>query len=389
VTTAVALLGDASTRASADSLSNVELFAGAGGLALGLSHAGFRPALLVDSNERACETLRANCPDAGEDWPVECAAVENLEYEKYDGIDLLSAGAPCQPFSVGGQLRGESDPRNMFPEVVRAVRELRPRAFVLENVRGLTFPRVREYFEYLLAELRTPSRRRKPEEDWKAHYASLVSSSEESHDYRVYWKVMNTADFGLAQNRPRLVVVGLHKDEPDFVWPQPTHNREALIQALYKDEYWTDHEVLGDIRDAVRETLPEEPEELVKGERWLTLRDVLKRLGPPGSRPEDPSHVLVPGARLYEKHTGSVLDWPAKTVKAGVHGCPGGEHIVIQDDGTHRYLTVRECAALQGFPDNYVLPSRRTHAMLQLGNAVPVVLAEAVGLALAEVLRHE
>jgi len=100
----------------------------------------------------------------------------------------------------------------------------------------------------------------------------------------------------------------------------------------------------------------------------------------------DPLHTYVGGARLYAKHTGSALDWPAKTVKAGVNGSPGGEHIVIQDSGYFRYLTVRECARLQGFPNRYELPNLRGKAMRQLGNAVPVPLAEAMGRRLAEVL---
>jgi DNA (cytosine-5)-methyltransferase 1 len=120
------------------------------------------------------------------------------------------------------------------------------------------------------------------------------------------------------------------------------------------------------------------------------LRDLLAHLGPPSrsvATASDAAHVYVPGARLYAKHTGSSLDWPAKTVKAGVNGSPGGEHIVVRDGGYFRYLTVRECAALQGFPKRYRLPATRGRAMKQLGNAVPVPLAEAVGRRLAEVLR--
>jgi DNA (cytosine-5)-methyltransferase 1 len=107
----------------------------------------------------------------------------------------------------------------------------------------------------------------------------------------------------------------------------------------------------------------------------------------PGDKLADPAHVVVPGARLYPKHTGSRLDWVAKTVKAGVHGTPGGEHIVLLDDGSHRYLTVRECALLQGFAVDYALPEKRTPAMRQLGNAVPVAVAEALGKQLDTILR--
>jgi DNA (cytosine-5)-methyltransferase 1 len=202
----------------------------------------------------------------------------------------------------------------------------------------------------------------------------------------VDWRLLNAADYGLPQHRVRLVVVGMRADQAAWSWPEPTHSRAALIHALRADDYWDQHEVPDRVRRQVRRRLPPlhagSPEE-----RWVTLRDVVRRLGPPSSSPNgDPSHVLVPGARLYPRHTGSPLDWPAKSVKAGVHGSPGGEHVLLRDTGTFRYLTVRECAALQGFPDDYALPSLRGHAMRQLGNAVPVGLAEALGKRMAKAL---
>jgi DNA (cytosine-5)-methyltransferase 1 len=311
--------------------------------------------------------------------------VKNLSYERFEGIDVLSAGAPCQPFSQGGRLRGEDDERNKFPEVVRAIREAQPRAFILENVRGLLFPRVRPYFEYLLAELRMPSRRVRKGEDWTEHLARLRRVPKRQHDYCVEWRILNAADFGLAQCRPRLVVVGLRDDEGEWTWPTPTYTREALIDALWRDEYWDEHGVSARVRNTVRRGL--QRAKGATGRRWRTLRDLTKELGPPPASPNgDPSHVLVPGARLYARHTGSRLDWPAKTIKAGVHGAPGGEHIILSDNGRFRYLTVRECAMLQGFPRRYKLPDLRSHAMRQLGNAVPVPLAAAVGTRLRKVL---
>jgi DNA (cytosine-5)-methyltransferase 1 len=379
-----------------DRLRSVELFAGAGGMALGLKRAGFQSKLLVDFDTRSCETLRANRhrlmshPDA----KIRGADVRELDYAAYEGIDLVSAGAPCQPFSQGGRLRGEDDDRNMFPEAIRAIRDMRPRAFFLENVRGLLFPRARPYFDYLLAELRAPSRSIRSGEDWLAHRDALETIAKEAHEYRVYWRLVNAADFGLAQSRPRLVIVGLRVGEGEWTWPAATHSREALLRELHAERYWDAHDVAAKVRHRVRDSLPPRSHEIGYGvgRRWRTLRDLSRRLGPPvrsrGSA-ADPNHVFVSGARLYSKHMGSVLDWPAKTVKAGVHGSPGGEHIIVRDTGSYRYLTVRECAALQGFPKRYVLPELRSHAMRQLGNAVPVPLAEAIGRQLAEVLRGE
>jgi DNA (cytosine-5)-methyltransferase 1 len=372
-------------------LRSLELFVGAGGLALGLRRSGFRADLLVDWDEHAYQTLRTNRTAPGRStmgWPIEKEDVRRLTYDEYDDVDLLAAGAPCQPFSQGGRLRGEDDDRNMFPEVIRAIREVEPRAFLLENVRGLLFRSVRPYFDYLLAQLRQPSRKRKKDEDWEDHLARLNAVPEWRHEYRVYWRVVNAADFGVAQNRPRLVVIGLRIDETkDWEWPEATHSRVALLRALAGDDYWREHGVPKRIREAVRETLPKKLPPEDGRERWRTLRDLTAELGSPTKRVNgDAAHVFVPGARLYDRHTGSRLDWPAKTVKAGVHGAPGGEHIVLKDDGSYRYLTVRECAALQGFPRRYALPELRSHAMRQLGNAVPVPLAEAFGKKLVEVL---
>ncbi len=366
----------------------VELFAGAGGLALGLHRAGFRTALAVDWDERAYETLKANKRKYTRGWDLKREDVRKLDYATLElgDVDIVSAGAPCQPFSIGGRLRGEGDPRNMFPEVVRAVRELRPRAFLFENVRGLLFPRARPYFDYILAQLSNPSRTRRADEDWLAHKAALDRIPEALHEYRVEWRLLNAADFGLPQNRPRLVVVGVHVEEAGtFSWPDASHSKGALVNALLGESYWDEHDVPDGICEDARIGLRECDDDGLA--RWATLRDVTARLGAPllGGEDGDPSHRFIPGARLYKKHAGSRLDWPAKTVKAGVHGCPGGEHIVLLDDGSHRYLTLRECAALQGFPDDYVLDEVRTPALRQLGNAVPVALAEAIGRSLAAV----
>lgn len=384
---------DRRSTSNAGTLRSVELFAGAGGLALGLKRAGFVPSLLLDFDEASVTTLRANRDRllGGGGGNIRCDDVRDLGYDAYQGIDLVSAGAPCQPFSQGGRLRGEDDDRNMFPEAIRAIREIRPRAFLLENVRGLLFPRARPYFDYLLAELAAPSRARRSGETWEEHKRALDVIPEESHEYRVHWSLVNAADYGLAQARPRLMIVGVRSDEGEWCWPAATHDRRALLRELHANRYWDAHEVPDRVRRAVRRKLPPNSEEhgYGFGQRWRTLRDLTRRLGRPARAERsaaDPLHLYVPGARLYTKHTGSLLDWPAKTVKAGVHGSPGGEHILIHQGGSYRYLTVRECATLQGFPSQYMLPEFRSRAMKQLGNAVPVPLAEAMGHRIATVL---
>ena len=377
-------------RADAEShrseLRTVELFGGAGGLALGLHCAGFRLTALIENNSDACETLRANGTGrlrhtAG--WPVHEASVVGFDYSELSRPDLLSAGAPCQPFSQAGHRLGRGDERNMFPAVVEAIATLQPRAFLVENVQGLLFARMRDYFDRLLRDLKHPS-----------HSAGRLRRrrGRPKAEYHVSYKVLRAADYGAPQARDRLFIVGLPLEYKEtWAWPTPTHSRSQLLVALHGAEYWERHGVPMAVARRVRQGLRPvgTPDTGAVAKRWHTVRDMLSTLGEPaGSAGEasDKAHVFVPGARLYTGHTGSVLDWPAKTVKAGVHGSPGGEHIVVMDDGSYRYFTVRECGLLQGFPPDYAFPALRSKAMRQIGNAVPVPVATAVGKQLAEVL---
>lgn len=374
-----------------EKLRSAELFAGVGGLALGLHAAGFEPQVLVERDELCKLALEKNAEDGRShtsDWPIEAVSVHDFDFSRVGEIELLSAGAPCQPFSHGGKRRGRGDHRNLFPQVVRALHDLQPPAFVIENVRGLLFRDMEIYFQSLLRELRRPT----------FHYAPApyARPGRPRDEYRVYYKVLNAADFGLPQSRQRLFIVGLKPElAPAWEWPEGQHSKEALLAALLADEYWDRHKVPKGIREAVRAAIPDHTRKRLQKHPssklpWRTVRDFLKGRPKPYLNPKtarDPWHMFVPDARLYDKHTGSKLDWPAKTVKAGVHGCPGGEHIVVFDDGTHRYFTVRECGLLQGFPDDYAFATLRTPAMRQIGNAVPPPVAEAVGERLAEVLR--
>lgn len=271
----------------------------------------------------------------------------------------------------------------MFPAVVEAIAVLEPRAFVIENVQGLLFARMRDYFDRLLGDLRHPR-----------HSAGRLGRrrGRPRIEYFVTYKVLNSADFGAPQARHRLFIVGLPLERKEtWKWPTATHGRSQLLVALHEPEYWERHGVPSAIARRIREGLRPitvtQPRGVAK--RWHTVRDMLSTLEEPaisGVEASDAAHVFVPGARLYSGHTGSILDWPAKTVKAGVHGSPGGEHIVVKDDGSFRYFTVRECGLLQGFPADYAFPALRSKAMRQIGNAVPVPVAAAMGRQLAEVL---
>lgn len=371
-------------------LTSAELFAGAGGLALGASQAGLRHVVVSELNETACETLRANgAVDDGENgapesaWPLLQADCNEVDWTRYRGeVDVLAGGPPCQPFSLGGVHKGAKDTRNLFPEAARAISEVRPLAFVLENVRGLTRESLRPYFDHVLEQLGAPGLKQRAGESQRGHRARLrreAATLPAEERYDVAWKLVNAADYGLPQQRWRVFIVGFRSDlEADWSFPEQTHSQDALLWAQAKGEYWDDYklpkrEPLGSPSRVKRILKAGAPKAL----RWRTVRDAIADLPEPVEGQETPgvhNHVGIPGARVYPGHSGSPFDWPGKSIKAGVHGCPGGEHILVREDGSFRYLTVRECARLQGFPDPWVFKGSRTEAMRQIGNAVPVPL---------------
>lgn len=379
-------------------LTSVELFTGAGGLALGVAAAGFEHRLLVEYNRDACASLRLNHKAFGKDCELYHGDVRRRDFDDIGEVDLLAAGAPCQPFSIGGKHRADQDERNLFPEVFRAVLALRPRAIIVENVRGLLRPALREFVEYIELQLAHPTflpRGKDSARDWASHLPRLRKLDqgrprEEDLGYRVHRILRNAADFGVPQKRERVFFVALRSDV-DSLWiePEETHSARALqIEQEITGDYWRRHGIN-------RRTNPTHAKlgawraEAGKRAAWRTVRDALAGLPEPvaGAEADDvPNHVGQPGARSYPGHTGSPLDAPGKTLKAGVHGVPGGENMLRRPNGTVRYFTVREAARLQTFPDSYVFTGAWGEAMRQIGNAVPVQLAEAVAKSVRECL---
>lgn len=384
-------------------LRSIELFTGTGGLALGIARAGFVHDLLIDKDKHAVATLRDNRLRVREmeDWNVLCEDVALLDYEPHAGrVDLLAAGAPCQPFSLGGKHRGDQDSRNMFPQVLRAVRELRPRAILVENVRGLIRPGFRPYFDYVLRQLELPERTIREDEGWNTHSARLIGDIVQGAGagelaYDVTHQLVNVANLGVPQKRERVFVIAFRRDT-GIQWErmEPTHSRDALLHARYVDgSYWREHEMPpqappDSLRPTIRrlETKPRPAEY-----RWRTVRDALRGLPDPLDYRDHvlfPNHAGNPGARSYPGHTGSPLDEPAKTLKAGVHGVPGGENMLREPDGAVRYFTGREAARLQCFPDEYQFSGPWSEIMRQLGNAVPVKVAEVIARRIADKLER-
>jgi DNA (cytosine-5)-methyltransferase 1 len=377
-------------------MKSMELFAGAGGLGIGLHRAGFRPVRVIEWNRYCCDTIEENKRLGVEEvksWHLENCDIRTASFKSFaDKVSLVSGGPPCQPFSVGGKHAAQSDDRDMFPQAIRAVREIRPKAFIFENVKGLTRSTFSNYFEYIRLQLEHPEIKRKPSEDWEGHLVRLhkhhTSGSRSGLQYRVVTQVLNAADYGVPQKRQRVFLVGFRQDLGlRWSFPTPTHSLSSLAASQETGEYWERHKVAKKNRRPISSIQPKRAglPFLVPSKPWRTVRDAISDLPDPelhGSK-LIANHKFQPGARVYVGHSGSELDEPAKTLKAGVHGVPGGENMLRLPNGSVRYFTVRECARLQGFPDAYTFHGSWTETMRQLGNAVPVDLAQVVGDAVA------
>lgn len=385
---------------------SVELFAGAGGLAIGTSLAGFEHDAVLEWDKDAVNTMRENQrrgvrPAA--EWPQ----VEPTDVTKFDFStiktepELISGGVPCQPWSMGGVHLGPKDDRNLFPEVVRIVRQLQPKAILIENVKGLTRKTFHNYFEYIKHQFRYPEITRKPRESWKGHLGRLeqhyTSGSTEGLHYNLISELVNAANFGIPQKRERVFIVAFRSDlGVKWKFPTETHSLEALLYSQWvTGDYWERHRVAKKHRGPV----PDRYANLVRllrssfpppTEAWQTVRDKIGDMPDPTVIQESygfHNHTHNPGARSYPGHTGSPMDEPAKTLKAGVHGVPGGENTLAYTNGEIRYFTVREAARIQTFPDDYVFHASWTESMRQIGNAVPVDLARIFASDIAEHLK--
>jgi len=385
---------------------SVELYTGAGGLALGISRAGFNHLAVVELDADSCETIRENKRRVDEvrRWPLFNCDVRDFDYTRIpEGIELLAAGVPCQPFSIGGKHKGHADERNLFPQTIEVIRRIKPRAVIIENVRGLRRPSFAKYFSYIELMLTYPEIGRRKEEQWVDHLSRLeryhTRGKRDGLYYRVVHRILNAADYGVPQRRERLFMVAIRADlGVEWSFPSPTHSPESLLWEQYcSGEYWAKHGVPVKRRPEPNTELRERVQALKNRlitlalKPWKTVRDAIADLPKtlPKRTSEEPglTHFAISGARSYAGHTGSPLDEPAKTLKAGVHGVPGGENMLALPDGSVRYFTIRESARLQTFPDSFVFPSSWTESMRQIGNAVPVLLAEIVGRSVARTLQ--
>jgi DNA (cytosine-5)-methyltransferase 1 len=362
---------------------SVELFSGAGGLALGLEKAGFESVAHIEKNQDACATLRLNRPK----WNVIEDDIQKVDFAAMSNIDLVAGGPPCQPFSMGGSAKGYNDARDMFPQAVRAVRELQPKAFIFENVRGLLREAFRNYVEFIRLQLTYPTFPISRNVRWEDNLRRLErhhTSARKELDltYKVTINLADAANFGVPQRRHRVFFVGFRSDiDAKWFFPSTTHSQDELIKSqFFSGSYWEEHGMsFNPIETPARlggklTRLSLDAGLFESAKRWRTVRDAISRLGEPSKSSAFADHFLQAGAKAYPGHTGSPLDEPSKALKAGDHGVPGGENMLRYTDGKVRYFSVRESARVQTFPDDWCFHGSWTESMRQLGNAVPVEL---------------
>ena len=309
-------------------LTCVEICAGAGGQALGLDRAGFRHVVLVEYESDYCKILRENKPE----WNVVCGDVHDFDGTPYQGVDLFAGGVPCPPFSVASKQLGEDDERDLFPQAIRLISEIRPRAVMLENVRGFLDPKFDEYRNSILNAIRRLG-------------------------YRADIKLLQASDYGVPQIRPRVVIIGIRNDEPGrFDYP-PANRRAAptvgeVLKGFMGVNGW-------------------------KGlDAWVAKAD---KIAP----------TIVGGSK---KHGGPDLG-PTRARRAwmelGVDGLGVADEPPSANFKGNPKLTKEMIARIQGFPANWCFGKRKTAACRMIGNAFPPPVAKAVGRQIRRCLQNE
>lgn len=313
-------------------LSSIELCAGAGGQALGLERAGFQHAAAFENDHWACETLRANRDNdlvpVEDRWNVREQDVLDIDGAEFSGIDLVAGGVPCPPFSIAGKQLGSEDERDLFPKALEIVAAAKPKAVMLENVRGLSQPRFETYRNEVLKEL------------------------EEVLGYRTHWGLIKSSDYGVPQLRPRFILIALTPEVDRFFdWP---------------------------VGEVVPPTVGEKLGNLMADGGWPGAAEWAQRAN-------RIAPTLVGGSK---KHGGPDLG-PTRARDAwkalGVKGSSIAEYPPSPDFPVDDFprLTVKMGSVLQGFPQDWKFQGGKTAAWRQVGNAFPPPVAEAFGRAIS------
>lgn len=296
----------------------VEICAGAGGQAIGLERAGFAHVALVEYEREYCDVLKNNNPE----WNVICADVHKFDGKPYAGVDLLAGGVPCPPFSVASKQLGKEDERDLFPEALRLIGEIKPKAVMIENVRGLLDPKFDEYRNSILRRI-------------------------DELGYNANIKLLHASDFGVPQIRPRVVIVGIRKDLAGrFVYPVPSDRKAPTVGEALRD--------------------------MMAANGWRGVDAWVKRANAVAP-------TIVGGSK---KHGGPDLG-PTRARRAwaelGVDGLGIANTPPQPDFEGNPKLTKEMIAIIQGFPPEWNFGNKKTSACRMIGNAFPPPVAMAVG----------
>lgn len=308
----------------------IDLFAGIGGIKLGLQLAGFDVIYSNDNDTYCKQTFETNFPDK-----LDTRDIADIPSDEIPDHDLLAAGFPCQPFSMAGHQKGFEDSRgSMFFQLVRIIRDKQPKAFLLENVKHLQSHDKGETLKTILSILR------------------------EELGYTVYYKILNSKDFGLPQNRERIYIVGFKENIP-FEFPEPLLNTQPKVADIQEKEHVEDFYFLS--------------QKYYEGLANHKARHRAKGSGF-GFEILDPngiSYALVVGNMGRERNL--IQD----SVREDFYK-EGMNKAIARNNLGVRKLTIRECARLQGFPEGFVFPVSRTQAYKQLGNTVSVPVIQLI-----------
>lgn len=347
----------------------VSLFSGCGGLDFGMEAAGWEVVYRNDFDRHACNTLRLNCRGKIECAPIEEISVEDVRHvvgTGKDSVDLIIGGPPCQPFSKsaywshGDTLRLKDPRANTLDEFFRFIEELRPRAFLLENVHGINYSGKEEGFQFLIQRIREINRRT-------------------GTNYRPSWRVLNAADYGVPQFRVRFFMVAL-RDGREFAFPLPTHGDVDTGNAPLFDIGLAPYVTAWEALDGIQ---PDPKEKLAVGGKWGGLLP---------SIPEGENYLWhtdrkggLPLFGWRTRYWSFLLklakNRPSWTIQAQPGSAIGPFH------WKNRKLSWREMAAIQTFPRDFLIDCSRVEIQRQIGNAVPSLLAEVLGRALMEQVR--
>lgn len=306
---------------------SIEICAGAGGMALGLECAGFGHLAVFDNDKHAHATLLHNRPE----WNPQLCDVKSLDCSRYQGIDLFAGGVPCPPFSIAGQQKGANDERDLFPDALRLIKQTAPKAVLLENVRGFSGTRFVEYRRNLISQLNQMG-------------------------FVVQWRVLRASDYGVPQLRPRFILVAFQQEyAPFFDWPDVIANPPTVADTI------------GDLMGMAG---------------WLGVDEWMIKA-------QTIAPTLVGGSK---KHGGADLG-PTRAkqrwAELGVDGKGVANAPPDAQDPADKLprLTIPMVSRLQSFPDEWEFQGGKTAQYRQIGNALPPLVAESVGIAIKQALQ--